>query len=72
MTMIPFAIRLSCTVEEACQATGIGRTKLYEEINAGRIETMAIGTRRLIIVRSLVALIDPKSASSPATSAPTA
>ncbi len=61
MTTIPFAARLSCTIEEACQATGLGRTKLYEEMQAGRVETMNVGKRRLILVRSLVALIDPKA-----------
>ena len=67
---IPFAARLSCTIEEACQATGIGRTKLYEEIGAGRVETMSIGKRRLILVRSLVNLIDPKAALPTVPSAP--
>jgi excisionase family DNA binding protein len=60
-TTIPFAARLSCTIDEACQATGIGRTKLYEEIGAGRIETANVGRRRLIVVRSLIRLIDPES-----------
>jgi hypothetical protein len=59
---IPFAARLSCTINEACQATGLGRTKLYEEIGAGRVETKTIGKRRLVLVRSLVRLIDPGSA----------
>jgi hypothetical protein len=62
MTTIPFATRLSCTIDEACQATGLGRTKLYEEMQAGRVETMNVGKRRLVLVRSLVNLIDPKSA----------
>ena len=69
MTSIPFAARLSCTIEEACEATGIGRTKLYEEIGAGRVETMNIGKRRLVLVRSLVKLIDPAAASAAGPSA---
>jgi excisionase family DNA binding protein len=59
MTTIPFAQRISCTIEEACQATGLGRTKLYEEMDAGRVETTAVGRRRLVLVRSLLHLIDP-------------
>ena len=45
----------------ACQATGIGRTKLYQEMQAGRVETMKLGKRRLVLVRSLLALIDPQA-----------
>jgi len=37
--------------------TGLGRTKLYELIGAERIAT-TIGRRRLIVVRSLLALLD--------------
>lgn len=57
--MIPYAARLSSTVEEACDATGLGKTKLYELINAGAIETATVGTRRLVLVRSVLRLIDP-------------
>ena len=62
MTTIPFAERLSCTIAEACEATGIGRTKLYEEIGAGRVQTTTIGKRRLVLVPSLLRLIEPTGA----------
>ena len=58
-TTIPFAHRLSCTIEEACQATGIGRTKLYEEMSAGRVQTANIGKRRLVLVASLLKRLEP-------------
>jgi hypothetical protein len=58
MARIPFAQRLSCTVEEACEATGIGRTKLYEEMAAGRVQTTTIGKRRLVLVPSLLQMLD--------------
>jgi len=58
-TTIPFALRLSCTIDEACQATGIGRTKLYEEMGAGRVQSTTIGKRRLVLVPSLLRLLDP-------------
>jgi hypothetical protein len=61
---IPFRERLSCTIQEACAATGLGRTKMYEEIGAGRVQTRKFGARTLIVVDSLVALIDPGSANS--------
>jgi len=66
---ISFRDRLSCTIPEACAATGLGRTKLYEEIGAGRVQTRKFGTRTLIVVASLVALIDPGPSNS---AAPTA
>jgi len=55
---IPFAERLTCTIAEACAATGLGRTKLYELIGNGRVETAIIGRRRLVKVRSLRQLLD--------------
>jgi excisionase family DNA binding protein len=55
-----FFQRISCTVNQACEATGIGRTKIYEEIAAGRIETTKVGRRTLIRVRSLISLLDPE------------
>ena len=55
---VPFAQRLTCTVDDACEVTGLGRTKLYELIGAGRIVTTTIGRRRLVVVRSLLALLD--------------
>ncbi|WP_076827263.1 MULTISPECIES: helix-turn-helix domain-containing protein [Bradyrhizobium] len=55
---VPFAERLSCTVDEACVVTGLGRTKVYELIGTGQIITTTIGRRRLVIVRSLLALLD--------------
>jgi excisionase family DNA binding protein len=56
-TTLPFAERLSCTIDEACEATGLGRTKLYELIGAGKIITTTVGRRRLVMVRSLIALL---------------
>jgi excisionase family DNA binding protein len=44
---MPFAQRLTCTIDDACEVTGLGRTKLYELIGAGRIVTTTIGRRRL-------------------------
>jgi excisionase family DNA binding protein len=51
---LPFAQRLTCTIHEACEATGLGRTKLYELISAGQLLTTTVGRRRLVLVRSLL------------------
>ena len=56
--VVPFGERLSCTVDEACAASGLGRTKLYELIGSGQLVTTTVGRRRLVIVRSLLALLD--------------
>lgn len=57
---IPFAQRLTCTVAEACEATGLGRTKIYELIGNGRVTTTTIGRRRLVVVQSLLSLVGIK------------
>ena len=58
---LPFAQRLTCTVAEACDVTGLGRTKLYELIGDGRVTTTTVGRRRLVIVQSLLALVGVKA-----------
>ncbi len=55
--VIPFAERLTCTIADACRATGLGRTKLYELIGEGHLDTTTIGRRRLVLVRSLRTLL---------------
>lgn len=54
---LPFAQRLTCTIAEACEVTGLGRTKIYELIGNGRVTTTTVGRRRLVIVQSLLALV---------------
>jgi hypothetical protein len=50
---------VSCTIDEACQATGMRRTKFYEEMGAGRVQTTYIGKRRLVLVASLLKRLEP-------------
>jgi excisionase family DNA binding protein len=49
--------RLAITVDEFCGMIGIGRTKTYELIKDGSLETVAIGRRRLIKMSSVEALL---------------
>jgi excisionase family DNA binding protein len=56
-TAIPFGQRLTCTIAEACEATGLGQTKLYELIGKGQLVTTMIGRRRLVLLRSLRTLV---------------
>jgi len=39
---------LSYTIEEAAKITGLGRTRLYEELNTGRLKGVKAGRRTLI------------------------
>jgi excisionase family DNA binding protein len=48
---------LAYSVAEACRVTSIGRTRLYELINEGRLEVRKIGKRTLIPAASLRRLI---------------
>ena len=58
---IPFAQRFTCTINEACEVTGLGRTKLYELIGDGHLATTTVGRRRLVVVRSLLSLLEAKT-----------
>jgi excisionase family DNA binding protein len=49
---------LSVRVADASRLTGIGKTKLFELIADGTLETTSIGRRRLILYRSLQRLIE--------------
>ena len=56
---IPFEERLTCSVAEACTAVGLSRSKIYELISGGAVETVMIGRRRLVRVPSLKRLLLP-------------
>ena len=54
---IPFCERPTCSINEACRAVGFGRTKLYDLIDEGLVETIKIGRRRFVRVPSLLAFL---------------
>ncbi|MER9533015.1 excisionase family DNA-binding protein [Mesorhizobium sp. M0309] len=37
------------TIKRLCAAYGVGRTFVYEEIKAGRLETRRAGTRKVLV-----------------------
>lgn len=41
------------SVDEACERIGLGRSKLYEEINAGRLDAIKEGRRTFITEESV-------------------
>ena len=58
---IPLPIEpLSVRIPVAVQLTGIGRSKLYELIAAGEVETVKVGASTLVTVASLKQLIETR------------
>lgn len=53
---IAFGERLTCSVAEASQAIGISRSKIYELMSGGEVQSVTIGRRRLVSVSSLFRL----------------
>lgn len=49
---------ITVTVPTALAVTGLGRTKFYELVKEGRIRTVAIGRRTLVIFADLEKLAD--------------
>ncbi len=58
---------LAYTVPDAVKASGLARSRLYEELRAGRIEGRKAGRRTLILASSLAAFV---AALPPATARP--
>ncbi|PWL18732.1 DNA-binding protein [Falsochrobactrum shanghaiense] len=47
-----------CSVLDAAKMLGVGRTKIYDMLAKGQILSMRIGSRRLVKVESIKALIE--------------
>ena len=50
---------IGVTVDEACRMGGFGRTTAYGLIKQGKLKSVAIGRRRLVLLASLEALLRP-------------
>ena len=50
------------SINEFCDLTGIGRTKAYQELSAGRLTALKIGRRTLIPVTSFEKWVDSQPA----------
>lgn len=55
---MPNSPKLAYRIDEAADAIGIGRSKLYELIKAKQVETRKIGTRTVIPAASLHRLLE--------------
>jgi excisionase family DNA binding protein len=49
--------RLAYTVNDTCAATGLGRSSIYELIAAGKLKSVRLAGRRLILSESLHELL---------------
>ncbi len=52
---------INVSILDAARILGIGRSKLYELINDGALETVKLGTRTLVRVASIKAFSDSLS-----------
>jgi hypothetical protein len=46
-----------CSITEGVEASGLSRSLLYQKMNAGELEWVKVGARRLLRVRSLLRLL---------------
>jgi hypothetical protein len=54
----PAALKpITISVNEAKRLTGLGHTKIYELMNDGRLKSIVLDGRRLVILASLEALV---------------
>ena len=51
------ASKLAYSVREACEATSLSRSTIYNHIAAGTLKTHRVGGRRVILAESLRAVI---------------
>ncbi len=57
-------MQISMTIEEACSAIGLGRTKLYEAINSGALKAKKYGKRTIILkcdIEAFLSQLEPYS-----------
>jgi hypothetical protein len=48
---------IAVSVKLACKLIGVGNTKMWELIKAGRVKTRTLGRRRLVLYDSLETLL---------------
>lgn len=53
---------VTITVDDFCARFGCKRTKAYQLVATGQLESLTIGRRRLITYRSAIALIEKLAA----------
>lgn len=59
---VPLNERAALRIREACQYAGIGRSRLYELLEEGKLRSAKIGARRLVFRESLDRLLSEAAA----------
>jgi excisionase family DNA binding protein len=49
---------ITCSVDDAAKAIGIGRVTLYKYIRSGKVESVRVGGRRLVKIESVKRLVE--------------
>jgi excisionase family DNA binding protein len=57
---------ITTTVAEFCRLSGLGRTKVYQLVGDGSLDSFNVGKRRLIVLDSYRRLIERRVAASAA------
>lgn len=54
--------KIGYSIREACQASSLGKTTIYNHIAAGRLRVTRVGGRTIVPAENLHALINGKAA----------
>jgi hypothetical protein len=57
---------VALTIPNAQRMTGIGRTRLYDLMGSGAIDSIKVGKRRLVLVASIHRFVEAQKIASPA------
>ncbi len=57
MYSAPSPVKIAYSIKEACQASSLGRTTIYNHIAAGRLRAVRVGGRTVIPAEALHALV---------------
>jgi excisionase family DNA binding protein len=52
-----FGKPITVTVKQACRLLGLGNTSVWKLISTGRLRTIRIGKRRLVVFQSIEELV---------------
>ena len=55
---MPFANRVTASIDDCVEATGISRSALYNLMRAGEVEFRMMGTHRIVVVASLLKVLN--------------
>lgn len=57
----PMTDKISVTIPQACELTGLGRSTIYRLFDESKLSRVKVGSRTLIMVSDLRALMDSLS-----------